>query len=96
MVEKFIEFFTDDFSIFVSSFNDYLSNLSKVLKHYKETNLVLIWKKCHFIVQKGVVLGHKISSKDIKVDNSLAIIDKSPIKSCITKERSNISYTSRV
>ena len=31
---------------------------------------MLNWKKCHFIVQKGIVLGHKISSKGIEVDKA--------------------------
>ena len=31
-------------------------------------NLVLNWEKCHFIVQKGIVLGHIISQNGIEVD----------------------------
>ncbi|XP_022865510.1 uncharacterized protein LOC111385359 [Olea europaea var. sylvestris] len=34
----------------------------------KETNLVLNWEKCHFMVQEGIVLGHRISAKGIEVD----------------------------
>ena len=41
MVERFIEVFMDDFSVFGSSFDDCLSNLSLVLKRCQETNLVL-------------------------------------------------------
>ena len=33
-----------------------------------ETNLVLNWEKCHFMVREGIVLGHRISRKGIKVD----------------------------
>ena len=29
---------------------------------------MLNWEKCHFIVEKGIVLGHVISKKDIEVD----------------------------
>ena len=35
-----------------------------------ETNLVLNWKKCHFMVEHGIVLGHVISSRGIEVDKS--------------------------
>ena len=41
MVEKCIEVFMDDFSIFESSFDCYLTNLELVLQRCKETNLVL-------------------------------------------------------
>ena len=70
MVERFIEVFMDDFSVFGSSFDDCLSNLSLVLKRCQETNLVLNWEKCHFMVQEGIVLGHRISAKGIEVDRA--------------------------
>ncbi|XP_009800970.2 uncharacterized protein [Nicotiana sylvestris] len=47
MVEKFVEVFMDNFSVFGSSYDDCLRNLSKVLARCEETNLVLNWKKCH-------------------------------------------------
>ena len=70
MVEKFIEIFMDDFLIFGPSFDMCLTNLSQVLQHCEETNLVLNWEKYHFMVQEGVVLGHKISSRGIEVDKA--------------------------
>ena len=57
----------DDFSIYGSSFDDCLSNLARVLQRCEETNLVLNWEKCHFMVKEGIVLGHKISEKGIEV-----------------------------
>ena len=39
-----------------------------VLQRCKEKNIVLNWKKCHFMVQEGIVLGHLISSKGLEVD----------------------------
>ena len=41
IVEKFIEIFMDDFSVFGYSFDECLSNLVLVLQRCKETNLVL-------------------------------------------------------
>ena len=67
-VEKIIEVFMDDFSVFGDSFDDCLSNLTLILKRCIETNLVLNWEKCHFMVKQGIVLGHIISEKGIKVD----------------------------
>ncbi|CAA7013539.1 unnamed protein product, partial [Microthlaspi erraticum] len=60
----------DDFSVYGSSFVSCLSNLCRVLKRCEETNLVLNWEKCHFMVREGIVLGHKISEKGIEVDQA--------------------------
>lgn len=68
LVEKYIEVFMDDFSVFGFSFDHYFSNLELVLQLCMETNMVLNEKKCHFIVKEGIVLGHKISSRGIEVD----------------------------
>ena len=79
MVEKCIEVFMDDFSVFDSSFDCCLANLEQVLQRCKETNLVLNWEKCHFMVQEGIVLGHKIFVKGIKVDKAkIDVIKKLP------------------
>ena len=45
----------------------------------EETNLVLSWEKCHFMVQEGIVLGHKISTRVIEVDIAkVEVIEKLP------------------
>ncbi|KAI5343490.1 hypothetical protein L3X38_011366 [Prunus dulcis] len=70
MVERFIEVFMDDFSVFADSFDQCLHNLSKVLARCEQTNLVLNWEKCHFMVNQGIVLGQVISGKGIEVDKA--------------------------
>ena len=50
MIEDTIEIFMDDFSIFRCSFDACLPSLKKVLQKCEETNLVLNWEKCHFMV----------------------------------------------
>jgi len=67
LVEKCIEVFMDDFSMFGSSFDHCLCNLKSVLQKCVETNLVLNWEKCDFMVQEGIVLGHKISFRGIEM-----------------------------
>ncbi|XP_062085440.1 uncharacterized protein LOC133791536 [Humulus lupulus] len=51
MVEKSIEVFMDDFSVFGSDFDVCLDHLEVVLKRCEESNLVLNWEKCHFMVK---------------------------------------------
>ncbi|KAG7599425.1 Integrase catalytic core [Arabidopsis suecica] len=68
LIEEMVEVFMDDFSVYGSSFSSCLLNLCRVLNRCEETNLVLNWEKCHFMVREGIVLGHKISEKGIEVD----------------------------
>ena len=49
MVEKYVEVFMDDFSVFGDNFEGCLENLVRVLRRCEETNLVLNWEKCHFM-----------------------------------------------
>ena len=68
LIENIMEVFMDDFSMYGCSFDNCLTNLEVVLQRCREKNLVLNWKKCHFVVQEGIVLGHLISSKGFEVD----------------------------
>ncbi|GJR35367.1 reverse transcriptase domain-containing protein [Tanacetum coccineum] len=70
MIEETMEVFMDDFSVFGYSFSSCLFNLDKMLKWCEDTNLVLNWEKCHFMVKEGIVFGHKISKSGIKVDRA--------------------------
>ena len=65
-VENIIEVFMDDFNVYGDSLDAYLSNLTLVLKRCIDSNLVLNWEKCHFMVEQGIVLGHIVSSKGIE------------------------------
>ncbi|GJR53819.1 DNA-directed DNA polymerase, partial [Tanacetum coccineum] len=42
------------------------SRTDRMLARCEETNLVLNWEKCHFMVKEGIVLGHKILGQDAK------------------------------
>jgi hypothetical protein len=77
--EEIVEVFMDDFSVYGTSIDNCLHNLDKVLQKCEETNLVLNWEKCHFMVNEGIVLGHKISERGIKVDRAkVEAIEKMP------------------
>jgi len=45
-----------------NSFDDCIHHLTLVRKHCSKTNLVLNFKKCYFILDYRVVLGHPMSS----------------------------------
>ena len=93
MVKKTIEVFMDDFSVLGSSFDNCLENLRSVLIRCEETNLVLNWEKCHFMVQEGIVLGHRISARGIEVDRAkIEAIEKLPPPSSVKGIRSFLGH----
>ncbi|KAK1651467.1 hypothetical protein QYE76_069272 [Lolium multiflorum] len=50
-----------------------------IVERCEETNLILNWEKCHFMVNEGIVLGHKISERGIEVDRAkVEAIEKMP------------------
>ncbi|RVW69450.1 Retrovirus-related Pol polyprotein from transposon 17.6 [Vitis vinifera] len=79
MVERIMEVFMDDITIYGGTFEECLVNLEAVLHRCIEKDLVLNWEKCHFMVRQGIVLGHIISEKGIEVDKAkLELIAKLP------------------
>ncbi|GJT85450.1 reverse transcriptase domain-containing protein [Tanacetum coccineum] len=63
MIEKMMEVFMDDFSVFGDSFSTCLSHLEKMLKRCEDTNLSLNWEKSHFMVSV-VSLGTPVFTDD--------------------------------
>ena len=93
MVEKTIEIFMDDFSVLGKSFDNCLENPRQALIRCEETNLVLSWEKCHFMVKEGIVLGHQIFQRGIEVDKSkIETIEKLPPPSSVKGIRSLLGH----
>lgn len=64
-----------------------------MLKRCEETNLVLNWEKCHFMVKEGIVLGHKISGNGIEVDQAkVEAIFKLPYPTTVKAIRSFLGH----
>ncbi|GJR01922.1 reverse transcriptase domain-containing protein [Tanacetum coccineum] len=93
MIEKTMEVFMDDFSVFGSSFSTCLTHLEKMLKRCEDTNLALNWEKSHFMVKEGIVLGHKISKSGIEVDRAkIDVITKLPHPTTVKGVRSFLGH----
>ncbi|GJX57550.1 reverse transcriptase domain-containing protein [Tanacetum coccineum] len=93
MIEKTMEVFMDDFSVFGDSFSSCLANLDKMLKRCEDTKLALNWEKSHFMVKEGIVLGHKISRKGIEVDKAkVDVISKLPHPTTVKGIRSFLGH----
>jgi hypothetical protein len=89
MIEKTIEVFMDDFTIYGKIFNDCLENLDKVLQRCEEKHLVLNREKCYFMVWEGIVLGHKVSEHGIEVDRAnIEVIEQLPPPTNVKRIRS--------
>ncbi|GJS58450.1 reverse transcriptase domain-containing protein [Tanacetum coccineum] len=93
MIEKTMEVFMDDFSVFGDSFSTCLAHLEKMLKRCEDTNLSLNWEKSHFMVKEGIVLGHKISKSGIEVDRAkVEVIAKLPHPTTVKGVRSFLGH----
>jgi hypothetical protein len=79
LIEKVMGVFMDAFSVYGKTFEGCLANLDKVLKRCQMADLVLNWEKCHFMVQEGIILGHKILEKVVEVDKTnIEVIEQLP------------------
>nr|GEX60685.1 reverse transcriptase domain-containing protein [Tanacetum cinerariifolium] len=95
MVEKMMEVFMDDFSVFGNSFENCLSCLDKMLQRCEDTKLCLNWEKSHFMVKEGIVLGHKISKNRIEVDKAkIDVITKLPHPTTVKGVQSFLGHAS--
>ena len=73
-LESWIEMFMDDFTVYRSSFDICLDSLDRVFNRCIETNFVLNFEKCHFMVEQGIILGHIISNRGIEVDPAKIVV----------------------
>jgi len=93
MIEKIIEIFMDDFSVYGKTFDDCLENLDKVLQRCEEKHLVLNWEKCNFMVREGIVLGHLVSERGIEVDKTkIEVIERLPLPVNVKEIRSFLGH----
>ena len=69
----------DDFTPYGDDFQEYLSNLGKVLRRCIEMHLSLSPEMCEFLKKVGVVLGQSISQARIQVNlKKITIIKRVP------------------
>nr|GEW94445.1 reverse transcriptase domain-containing protein [Tanacetum cinerariifolium] len=93
MIEKTMEVFMDDFLVFGDSFSSCLSHLDTMLQWCKDTNLVLNFEKCHFMVEEGIVIGHKIFKNGLEVDRAkVDVIAKLPHPTTVKGVRSFLRH----
>ena len=83
--EDDMEIFMDDFLVYGSNFEKCLENLETVLHRCQDKNLALNWEKCHFMVSEKIVLGHKISTARLEVDQAKVSVIKTLFPSSTIK-----------
>ncbi|RDY14551.1 Retrovirus-related Pol polyprotein from transposon 17.6, partial [Mucuna pruriens] len=93
LLQECMEVFMDGFTVYADSFNACLENLSMVLTRCIDTNLVLNFEKCHFMVTEGIVLGHLVSTRGIEVDKAkVDIITSLPNPTFVQEVRSFLGH----
>ena len=85
LAEEVMEIFMDDFTVYGSSFEHCLQNLGTVFHRCQDKNLALNWEKCNFMETKGIVLGHRISTAELEVDQAKVSIIKTLLPPTIVK-----------
>ncbi len=68
LIHDCVEVYMDDFTIYGNTFDDCLKNLEFFLKRCIKKNISLGNEKCFMMLTEGIMLGHHISSFEIKVD----------------------------
>jgi len=93
MINDSMEIFMDDFTCYGMTFEDTLQNLDKVLKRCVQAYFSLSTKKCHMMMNEGIVLGHFISFRGIQVDPfKVQVIQTLPIPRTQTDVRSFLGH----
>ncbi|RDY01342.1 Retrovirus-related Pol polyprotein from transposon 17.6, partial [Mucuna pruriens] len=93
LLEDCMEVFMENFTVYADTFDACLGNLARVLKRCIETDLVLNFEKCHFMVAEGIVLSHLVSSRGIEVDKAkIEIITSLPNPASVREVRSLLGH----
>ena len=80
-------------SLYMDPFFMFVWIVWKRLSRSIETNLVLNFEKCHFMVEQGIVLSHIISNKGIEVDPAkVSVISQLPYPYCVREVRSFLGH----
>ena len=91
-IEKCIEVFMDDFTVYGNDFDSCLNSLVLILKRHIDTKLILDFEKCRFMAFHCIVLGHLVSFKVIEVDKSkIDVIQNLPYPTCLKDVLSHFS-----
>jgi len=92
-ITEIMEVFMDDFTVNGDSFDECLHHLTLVLRHCIDINLMLNFKKCHFMVEHRPVLGHVVSLKGLEIDKAkVDIIQSLPHPRYVKDVRSFLGY----
>jgi hypothetical protein len=83
----------DVFTVYGDTFDKCLENLSLVLKRCSETNLILKYENCYFIVEQEIVLGYVVSSRGLEVDkDKIDVISLMSYPLCVREVRSFLGH----
>ena len=90
-----LEVVMNNFFVFGNDFKCCLAHLTKILEVCVKKGLVLSWEKSHFMVRKGVVLGHIISGKGLEVDKAkIEVIQNLTLLGIVRDLRSFLKHVS--
>ena len=87
--------YLDDFAIFTKDFDSHMEVLKEVFDRLRRAGLKLQPKKCHFVRDEIVFLGHHISKKGVKPDpQNIAKVKDWPVPRTVKQVRSFLGLAS--
>lgn len=86
--------YLDDVVVFSRTLDEHLTRLRAVFDRFRDANLKMKPKKCNFLKQNVVVLGH-VSDQGLATDPSKTeVVDNWPVPKCTTEIRQFLGMAS--
>lgn len=83
--------YLDDIVIFASTLEEHHRKLESVLQRLGESGLKLNAKKCHFLKDRTVLLGHVVSQDDVSTDpEKVEAVEAWPVPHDVSSLRSPV------
>src|SRR5207248_2398473 len=93
MLHKDLMVYIDDLLIFSENFESHIIALQEVFDRLRNAGLRLHPKKCKFALPEITYLGHKISAKGIRVDESkIEAVKHWPVPKSVKEVRAFLGY----
>ncbi|MBW0567525.1 hypothetical protein O181_107240 [Austropuccinia psidii MF-1] len=95
ILEGWMVIYIDDILIYSETWEDHLQHIDRVLSKCTPINLKISLKKCNFVQQALLALGHKVSGLSLAIDqNKVAAVLQRPVPKNIKEMQSFLGFAS--
>ncbi|MBW0583156.1 hypothetical protein O181_122871 [Austropuccinia psidii MF-1] len=95
ILEGLMVVYIDDIILYSETWKDHVQYIDRVLSKCKPINLKISLKKCNFVQQERLALGHKASGLSLEIDqNKVAAVLQNEVPKNIKEMQSFLGYAS--